>query len=128
MDRKSRPDVPHDVPQTYKDALFLAYKQQEEIEQLKESNEILEIALNTSLKFYNVAEFNRKFKKGWNMKRCQEIGKQISGYCRSNCIEIRKCETNDEQFRETNSYPMTAWENFLKENKNFKRDEGNYVG
>ncbi len=65
---------------------------------LTEENETLEIALNTSLKFYTVAKYNRTFNIGWNLKQCQRIGKRLSAYCRSRAIEIRTCETNDERF------------------------------
>jgi hypothetical protein len=82
---------------------------------LAEENETLEIALYTSLKFYTVAKYNRQFNGGrWNMKQCQDVGKNLTAYCRSRAIEIRKCETNDERFDRTNSYPLTAWEEFLK--------------
>ena len=105
------------TPKNFKEALYLAYKQQEEIEKLSETNETLEISLNTSLKFYTVAKYNKKFKMGWNMKKCQEIGKYLSAHCRANCIEIRKCYTNDERFTETNSYPITAWDGFFNATK-----------
>jgi phage anti-repressor protein len=82
---------------------------------LSETNETLEIALNESLKFYTVAKYNRKFKKNWSLAKCQHIGKQLSGYCRARAIEIRNCETNDERFGNVNSYPLTAWEDFLAE-------------
>ena len=81
---------------------------------LVEENETLEIALNTSLKFYTVAKYNRTFNMGWNLKQCQRIGKRLSAYCRSRAIEIRSCETNDERFGTVNSYPITAWEDFLE--------------
>lgn len=81
---------------------------------LVEENETLEIALNSSLKFYTVAKYNRTFNMGWNLKQCQRIGKRLSAYCRSRAIEIRTCETNDERFGTVNSYPITAWEDFLE--------------
>jgi len=84
---------------------------------LEAQNETLEIALNDSLRFYTVAKYNKEYKMGWSMKACQAIGKKMSAYCRANSIEIRKCETNDERFGSTNSYPMTAWENFLNIHK-----------
>ena len=81
---------------------------------LTEDNETLEIALNTSLQFYTVAKYNRIFKMNWSLAQCQAIGKRLSVYCRSRAIEIRTCETNDERFGAVNSYPITAWEDFLE--------------
>jgi prophage antirepressor-like protein len=101
------------APKNLKEALYLAYKQQEEIEKLNETNECLEIALNTSIKFYTATQYNKKFKMNWNMKKYQKIGMQMTAYCSANRIEIRKCQTNDERFGETNSYPLPAWENFF---------------
>ncbi len=83
---------------------------------LMEENETLEIALNESLKFFTVAKYNNVFNKGWSLKQCQDIGKQLSAYCRSHSIEIRKCETNDERFGSVNSYPITVWEDFIEYN------------
>jgi phage anti-repressor protein len=95
-------------------ALQIAHKRAEEAERrilrLAEENETLEIALNTSLQFFTVAKYNNVYKMGWNLSESQKIGKRLSAYCRSNSIEIRKCQTNDERFGETNSYPLTAWE------------------
>lgn len=77
-------------------------------------NETLEIALNTSLQFYTVAKYNKVFGRNWSLTKCQAIGKQLSAYCRARSIEIRQCETNDERFGTVNSYPLTAWEDFLE--------------
>jgi len=100
-------------------ALQIAHKRAKEAEQktflLMEENESLEIALNSSLKFYTVAKYNTVFHKGWDLKRCQAIGKGISAFCRSKSIEIRSCETNDERFGSVNSYPITAWDDFMEE-------------
>ena len=89
---------------------------------LKQQNEILEIALNFANPFYTVAKYNKKYKKHWNMQKCQQIGKEITAYCKANNIEIRDCTTNDERFGTVNSYPLSAWEKFLdyyqKENIN----------
>ena len=82
--------------------------------ELTESNDVLETALNESLKFYTVAKYNNVYKMGWSLSKCQEIGKHLSGFCRARSIEIRKCETNDERFGAVNSYPITAWEEFLE--------------
>jgi phage anti-repressor protein len=81
---------------------------------LLEEKEELEIALNESLQYYTVAKYNKAFHMRWSMAECQEIGKRLSGYCRSNAIEIRKCKTNDERFGDVNSYPMIAWNGFLE--------------
>ncbi len=81
---------------------------------LEERNETLEIALNESLRFYTVAKYNNVYKKRWTLAQCQNIGKSLSAFCRANCIEIRKCETADERFATTNSYPLTAWEAFMQ--------------
>lgn len=99
-------------------ALQIAHQRAIEAEQrilaLTEENETLEIALNTSLQFYTVAKYNRIFNMNWSLAQCQAIGKRLSAYCRSRAIEIRICETNDERFGAVNSYPITAWEDFLE--------------
>lgn len=81
---------------------------------LTDTCESLEIALNTSLQFFTVAKYNKVFHKNWCASQCQTIGKRLSAYCRSHAIEIRECETNDERFGTVNSYPITAWEDFLE--------------
>ena len=101
------------TPTDYLSALKALVAAEEEKALLKEQTETLEIALNDSLRFYTVAKYNKEFKMGWDMLTCQKIGKGMSAYCRKNSIEIRKCETNDERFGSTNSYPLTAWESFL---------------
>lgn len=92
-----------------------ALEAQRRIMDLTEENETLEIALNASLQFYTVAKYNKVFGKHWNLAQSQAIGKQLSAFCRSRAIEIRACETNDERFGTVNSYPLTAWTDFLKE-------------
>lgn len=98
-------------------ALAIAHRRAVEAERqifaLSEENETLEIALNTSLQFYTVAKFNRMFNMNWSLAQCQAIGKRLSAYCRSHAIEIRSCETNDERFGTVNSYPISAWDDFL---------------
>ena len=100
-------------------ALQIAHRRALEAERrifaLAEENETLEIALNTSLKFFPVAKYNRTFKKGWSSEQCKAIGKRLTAYCRARAIEVRSCETNDERFGTVNSYPITAWETFLEE-------------
>ncbi len=88
---------------------------QRRIMALSEENESLGIALNSALLFYTVAKYNKSFGMGWNLTQSQTIGKQLSAYCRARAIEIRSCETNDERFGTVNSYPITAWTDFLKE-------------
>lgn len=83
---------------------------------LLEEKEVLEIALNESLQYYTVAKYNKKFHKKWNMEQCQKIGKQLAYYCRTHAIQIRVCQTNDERFGIVNSYPLTAWRDYLGEN------------
>lgn len=100
-------------------ALQIAHRRALEAERrifaLAEENETLEIALNSSLKYYTVAKYNKVFVKGWSLQRCQEIGVKLTGYCRAHAIEIRRCETNDERFGTVNSYPITAWETYLED-------------
>jgi phage anti-repressor protein len=91
-----------------------AIEAERQILSLAAENETLEIALNTSLQFYTVAKYNKVFKMNWSLSKCQTIGKNLSAYCRSRAIEIRACETNDERFGAVNSYPITAWEDFLE--------------
>lgn len=81
---------------------------------LTEDNETLEIALNTSLQYYTVAKYNKVFNMSWTLSQCQAIGKRLSAYCRSRAITIKACETNDERFGTVNSYPITAWDDFLE--------------
>lgn len=49
----------------------------------------------------------------WSLAKCQDIGKRMTAYCRARAIEVRQCHTNDERFGVVNSYPVTAWEDFL---------------
>ncbi len=81
---------------------------------LLEEKETLEIALNESIQFFTVAKYNSVFRKDWTLTQCQFIGKQLSAYCRARAIEIRRCETNDERFGTVNSYPVSAWDDFLE--------------
>jgi len=88
----------------------LAEKQNAE---LFEDKETLEAALNISLKYRTVMQYNQENNCGWNMKTCQKIGKGLTAYCRGNGIDIKKCETNDERFKNVNSYPLSAWQGYL---------------
>ena len=99
-------------------ALQIAHRRAIEAERrifgLLEEKETLEIALNESIQFYTVAKYNGVFKKSWTLAQCQLIGKQLSAYCHARAIQIRKCETNDERFGTVNSYPISAWEDFME--------------
>ena len=99
-------------------ALQIAHRRALEAERrifaLAEENETLEVALNTSLRFYTVAKYNKTFHMGWSLTQCQAIGKQLTAYCRARAIEVRSCETNDERFGAVHSYPCSAWESFLE--------------
>ena len=99
-------------------ALQIAHRRALEAERrifaLAEENETLEVALNTSLRFYTVAKYNKAFHMGWSLTQCQAIGKQLTAYCRARAIEVRSCETNDERFGAVHSYPCSAWESFLE--------------
>ena len=99
-------------------ALQIAHRRAIEAERrifgLLEEKETLEIALNESIRFFTVAKYNGVYKKGWTSMQCQLIGKQLSAYCRARAIQIRKCETNDERFGTVNSYPISAWDDFME--------------
>ena len=99
-------------------ALQIAHRRALEAERrifgLLEEKETLEIALNESIQFYTVAKYNSVFKKSWTLAQCQLIGKQLTAYCRARAIQIRKCETNDERFGAVNSYPISAWDDFME--------------
>ena len=99
-------------------ALRIAHRRALEAERrifsLLEENETLEIALNDSIRYFTVAKYNGAFKKGWNTTQCQLIGNQLSAYCRARTIQIRRCETDDERFGAVNSYPISAWNDFME--------------
>ena len=99
-------------------ALQIAHRRALEAERrifaLAEENETLEVALNTSLRFYTVAKYNKTFHMGWSLTQCQAVGKQLTAYCRARAIAVRSCETNDERFGAVHSYPCSAWESFLE--------------
>ena len=91
-----------------------AFESDRQILPLTEENKTFVIALNTSLQFYAIAKYNKTYSIGWNLTQVEAIGKQISAYYRSHAIETRTCETNDERFTVVNSYPFTAWTEFIK--------------
>ena len=111
-------DIPKDFPQAlraYADEVEKNALLKEKNKMLLEQTETLEASLNIANRFYTVAKYNKKYEMNWNMKTSQKIGKKMTAYCKGNGFEIKICETNDERFSKTNSYPLTAWENFLNE-------------
>ena len=92
------------TPKTYEQAMRL-------IADMAEQNEILEIAISQLIQFYTVAKYNKTFKMGWAQKKCQIIDKNLIAFCRARAIEIRTHQTN---FGSVNSYPQTAWQDFLQ--------------
>ena len=99
-------------------AFTIVHKTLEEIEEtlefLQEENEILEMALSNSLRFYTVIEYNKVFKMDWSAKQCQEIAQGLTAFCWANSIKIKLCETDDKRFNQVYTYPLTAWERYLK--------------
>ena len=83
------------------------------IRALSEKVDVLEVSLNQSLQFFTVMKYNQVYKMNWNLKQCQSIGRGLSRFCRESNIEIKTCETNDERFKQVNSYPLTAWEAYI---------------
>lgn len=77
---------------------------------LTAQNEDLSVRLNESEKFWTIMKFNQHFHMGWDMKTCQRMGKAASSYSRQHGYEIRKCQTNDDRFKETNSYAYEVLE------------------
>lgn len=70
----------------------------------------LETKLNESEKYWTIMKFNQSFNLRWDMQACQQNGKAASVYSRQHGYEIRKCLTNDEWFKETNSYAYEVLE------------------
>lgn len=106
--------IKQNIPKNFSQALRAYADEIDKNELLEEQNKILEMALNILNKFYTVAKYNKKYKMGWNMKKSQQIGREMTAYCKANRIEIRVCQTNDERFGQTNSYPLSAWDSYLK--------------
>ena len=71
---------------------------------LAAKNEDLSVKLNESEKFWTIVKFNQHFNLRWDMETCQRNGKIASAHSRQRGYEVRKCRTNDERFKETNSY------------------------
>ena len=80
--------------------------------ELESEKEVLEIALDQSLRWCSTRRYNIENKCDWTLEQCKSIGKQISAYCRANAIRIEK--QHDPLFGEVNSYPMSAWEGFMQ--------------
>jgi prophage antirepressor-like protein len=81
---------------------------------LEEENETLEVALNESQKHMTVAKYNQVYQRGkLSMRECQNLGKELSAYCRARGIVPKKVLTNDERFESTNAYPLVVWHDYL---------------
>ena len=118
--------IPKDFPQAlraYADEVEKNALLKEKNKMLLEQTETLEASLNIANRFYTVAKYNKKYQMKWNMKTSQKIGKKMTAYCKGNGFEIKICETNDERFSKTNSYPLTAWENFLNEKPEYNSNK-----
>lgn len=100
------------MPSSFADALQLAADTERERARLAEENDVLETALNISLDWCTVMKYNQEHHMGWNMEQCKAVGKHMTALCRANALEVRKCLTNDDLFKEVNSYPRSAWELF----------------
>lgn len=98
-------------------AMAIAHRRAIEAERrifaLSAENEELAAALNTSLEYWTVMKYNIEKKMQWPMQQCQSIGRRMSAYCRTHGFEIKTCLTNDDRFPRVNSYPVTAWEDFM---------------
>lgn len=99
-------------------ALAIAHQRALEAERrifaLSAENEELAVALNTSLEYWTVMKYNTAKNMQWTMQQCQGIGRRMSAFCRMNGFEIKTCLTNDDRFPSVNSYPVTAWERFMR--------------
>jgi prophage antirepressor-like protein len=79
-------------------------------------NEDLKVELNDAEKFWTIMKFNQHFNLKWDMDTCQRNGRRASTYSRQRGYVIKKCKTNDERFKETNSYVYEVLDQlFLKE-------------
>ena len=99
-------------------ALAIAHQRALEAERrifaLSAENEELAVALNTSLEYWTVMKYNTVKDMQWTMQQCQSMGRRMSAFCRMNGFEIKTCLTNDDRFPSVNSYPVTAWERFMR--------------
>ena len=99
------------IPKNYPDALRRLADSLETNEKLKEENEILEIALDESLKYWSVRKYNEVHKMGWGLQKCKEVGKHMTGICRGRGIEPKRIP--DPLFGEVNGYPMDVWNDYI---------------
>jgi hypothetical protein len=90
-------------------------ERERQLHQAEQETESLKVALNRSLEYYTVMKYARVYGYNWNMRTRQKVGKDLTKYCRSRGIQIRKCLSGDDRFDETNSYPISAWENFMNQ-------------
>ena len=91
---------------------------------MREANkkvDMLETKLNESEKYWTIMKFNQTFNLCWDMKTCQHNGKAASVYSRQHGYEIRKCQTNDERFKETNSYAYEVLETLFLPQKHVRQ-------
>lgn len=115
------------TPKSFKEALYLAYKQQEKIEYLEKtkawisdkktatamntasqkSKEVkrLEIELDKSKEYASVKLIQTKTGKKYNWK-------DLKNYCITVGLEIKKAQ--DSNYGEVNSYPARAWKEVYK--------------
>lgn len=90
-----------------------ALKNKQRIRFLEDKIDELEVSLNRVLQYYTVEKFNKTFHEKWNLEQRRNIEKNMAYHCRTHAIQIRTCETNDERFGRVNSYPLSAWNDYL---------------
>ena len=79
------------------------------VENLEEEIEILKEALDRSLEFLSVDEFNSLYKKDWSEEECKKAEKEMTIYCLTDCIRIKERE-RENPLRVEKLFPKTAWE------------------
>jgi len=107
------PHADESMKQMFRAALATARESNKKAEQL-------EVKLNESEKYWTIMKFNQIFNLHWDMKTCQRNGKAASVYSRQHGYEIRKCLTNDERFKETNSYAYEVLETLFLPRRGIK--------
>ena len=60
---------------------------------LEEEIEILKEALERSLEFLSVEEYNSLYKKDWTEEECKKAEKEMTIYCLTDCIRIKERES-----------------------------------
>jgi hypothetical protein len=79
---------------------------------LQKQNDTLQIKLDQHNDWISVRRYNIEFNgNGWNLSRCQKIGKDLSRYCRENDIEVKK--SLDPLFGEVNAYPLSVFDKYF---------------